>query len=77
MLSTEIYHGTRAVIISFGQTSSQVNGKIKFRLKSCLEISGRALHHVILVQSACDLLSKLETVKSAFMPEHRNTGVCR
>lgn len=25
-------------------------------------MSGRALHHVILVQSACDLLSKLETM---------------
>lgn len=42
--------------------SSQVDGKIKFRIKSFLEIDERALHHVILVQSACDLLSKLETV---------------
>ena len=61
MLSTEIYHGTRAVILKFGQASSQVNGKTKFRLKSFLEIGGIALHNVILAQSACDL-SKLETI---------------
>lgn len=40
MLSTEIYYGTRAIILKFGYTSSQVNEKINLDLKVFLRLVG-------------------------------------
>lgn len=76
MLSTEICYGTRAIILKFGYTTSQVNGKIKFRLKNFLKIGGRALHYVILIQSVCEHLSKLETVLKVLSFQSTETQKC-